>query len=344
MAQVIPLNTNERLTIPMTGIQCNSSLAHEIAQCQCPEDCIPVPKDTVVAQDFTALHSGELVASQKMVLPMIIHGLTIDSRADSGSEENIISRDLISHLNLGIEDALEHRKEFRLANGNFVRALGRISIKCAFAKDPSTELCCTFYIFSQLISPIIMGMAFLDETETLVKYRHRLQPRPVRLLARLPQLCSLNNPRCRLLCIVDSLPSLANADTGSDMDLMSLAYVRSRGFVMTEVDLECSTIEFADATIALIVGKVDVPIVIGGDEEHQILNIFYVLEELTCDVLLSEEYLFETNAFERYRHAFSYEDCDDNAVDVNAIMWVNTTENHFSRLWNRHGPSGEASG
>ena len=341
MTQLIPLDTNEYLTIPMSGTQCNSSLAHGIARCQCPENCNPVLRDTVVARDITALPSGELVASQKMVLPMIIHGLTIDSRADSGSEDNIISRDLVSHLNLTIEDALEHRKEFRLANGNFVSALGRISIKCAFAKDPSIELCCTFYIFSQLITPIIMGMAFLDETETLVKYRHRLQPR---VLAGPPQLCSLNNPRCRLLCIVDSLPILVNADTGSDMDLMSLAYVRRRGFVMTEVDLECSTIEFADATTALIVGKVDVPVVIGGDIEYQILNIFYVLEELTCDVLLSEEYLFETNAFERYHHAFSYGDCDDDAVDVNAIMWVNTTEKHFSRLLNRHGPSGETSG
>ena len=341
MTQVIPLETNGNLTLPMTGIQCDSLQAHEIARCQCPSHYIPVLRNTVVAQDFTFLPSEELVASQKMVLPIIIRGLTIDSRADSGSEDNIMSRDLISHLNLRIDNSPEHHKQFRLANGNFVSALGRISVKCAFAKDPSIELRCTFYIFSQLISPIIMGMAFLDETETLVKYRHRLQPR---LLTGTHQLCSLNSPRCRLLCIVDSLPSLANADTGSDMDLMSLAYVRRRNFVMTEVDLECSTIEFADATTALIIGKVDVPVAVGGDEGHQILNTFYILVELTCDFLLSEEYLFETNAFERYRHAFSYEDCDDDAVDVNTIMWVNTTEKDFSRLWNRHGQPGGASG
>lgn len=344
MTQVVPLDTNKDLTISMTGIQCNSSQDYKITKCQSPEDCTCVPRDTIAVQGFTALHIEELVASQKMVLPITIHGLTINSRADSGSEDNIIRRDLISRLNLGIENALEYRKKFCIANGKSVRALGRVCMKYGFAKDPSIEMCCTFYVFSQLISPIIMGMAFLDETETVTKHRYRLQPRLFRLLAGPPQLCSLNNPRCRLLCIVNSLPGLANADTGSDMDLMSSSYVRRRGFVMTEVDLECSTIEFADATTALIVGKVDMPIVIGGDEEHQTLNIFYVLEELTCDVLLSEEYLFETNAFERYSHAFSYEDCDDDAVDVNAIMWVNTKENHFSRIWNRRGPSGEVSG
>lgn len=107
MTQLIPLDTNKDLTIPVSGIQCNSSLAHEIARCQSPEDCITVLKDTVVAQDITASPSGELVASQRMVLPMIIHGLKIDLRADSGFEDNVISRDLISHLNLTIEDALE---------------------------------------------------------------------------------------------------------------------------------------------------------------------------------------------------------------------------------------------
>ena len=52
----------------------------------------------------------------------------------------------------------------------------------------------------------------------------------------------------------------------------------------------------------------------------------YVLEYLTCEVLLSEEYLYETYAFEKYGDAFSYEDCDEDAVDINTIMWVNTKE------------------
>ena len=55
----------------------------------------------------------------------------------------------------------------------------------------------------------------------------------------------------------------------------------------------------------------------------------YVLEYLTCEVLLSEEYLYETDAFEKYGDAFSYEDCDKDAVDVNTIMWVNTRRSIF---------------
>ena len=102
---------------------------------------------------------------------MIVEGLIVNSRTDSGSEDNIMRKDLVVQLNLEMDSTPEHQKEFRIANGKFVKALGRIIIKCAFARDPSVELCCMFYIFKQLISSLIMGTSFLDETETLVRYR-----------------------------------------------------------------------------------------------------------------------------------------------------------------------------
>ena len=80
-------------------------------------------------------------------------------------------KDLVVQLNLEMDSTPEHQKEFRIANGKFVKKLGRIIIKCAFARDPSVELCCMFYIFKQLISSLIMGISFFDETENLVRYR-----------------------------------------------------------------------------------------------------------------------------------------------------------------------------
>jgi hypothetical protein len=116
---------------------------------------------------------------------------------------------------------------------------------------------------------------------------------------------------------------MANADTGSDIGLMSLAHVQKRGFALSKVELESFTLQFADATIAFIIGKVNVRIGLGLCEDLRSSNIFHVLEDLTCEVLLSKEYLYENNAFEIYSEAFSYNDCKDDAVDFNAIMWVN---------------------
>ena len=161
---------------------------------------------------------------RRVDLPMIIQGSTIISRPDSGSEDNIIAADVLSMLNLNMDTAPEHRKEFRVANGRSVWALGRIMVTCAFAKDRTLELHCTFYVFANLTSSLIMGMPFLDETQTLVKYQYRFQPRTIPSFGPL-QLSSLNNPRRRLYCLVNSPPKLANADTGSEIDLMSLEYV-----------------------------------------------------------------------------------------------------------------------
>ena len=46
-----------------------------------------------------------------------------------------------------------------------------------------------------------------------------------------------------------------------------------RAEVMIEVDLKSSSIQVADATIAFILGKVDVPIGLGGSEDCQIPNV-----------------------------------------------------------------------
>ena len=263
-------------------------------------------------------------------LPMIIHGTTIIARPDSGSEHNIIAVDVVLALKLEMYSAPENCKRFRVANGKSVWALGQIVINCAFAKDRTSELCCTFHVFENLTSGLIMGMPFLDETETLVKHQHRFQPR-INPMYRPIQLNSLNSPRRRLYCLVESQPELVNADTGSDFDLMSLAYVLKRGFSMTAVGSSSSTVQFADGSTSELEGKVSVSIVLGASEGLGTFTTFYVLEGLTSDIILGEHFLDKTSAFETYRDAFSVLDCDDDAAEVNGIIWFNKFESHLSR-------------
>ena len=272
----------------------------------------------------------------RMELPMIIQGSIIVSRPDSGSEENVIRADLVSQLGLIMDPAPVHghEKEFRIANGKFVKALGRISVKCSFAKDPVMEFYCSFYVFQYLITPLIMGMSFLDTTETLAKYRYRLQPRGSPLAGPL-QLCSLNSPRCRLFCHADMQAMLANADTGSEVDLMSLAYVRKRNFTVSTVDLRSTMVQFADGSVDHLLGKVVVWIVLGDPDGPRLKTTFYILENLTCDILFGEDFLNETAAFESYQDAFLINDPESNVCEVNAIVWFNTAERYLSRIGNR---------
>ena len=261
---------------------------------------------------------------------MIIMNMVLNSRPDSGSEENIIVADLVSELNLDIDTRPEHRKNFRIANGKVVKAVGRISIACAFAKEPTVQVTCFFYVFKFLISPIIMGMAFLDQTETLSRNRHRLQPRVTPRNGPL-QLCSLNNPKRRLICITESQRILATADTGSEVDLVSSEYATKRKFRVRQVNAEESKVQFADGTVALLEGKVDLSIVLGHSKGPRFLITFYVIKDLTCDLLLGEDILNETDAFKTYREAFSVEE-GDGTSGVNAIVWLNSIESILSRF------------
>ena len=288
------------------------------------EEALPQPDDSENEE------TARLRSIMGLDLPMIIKGSTIISRPDSGAENNIIAMDVLSALNLKMDTAPKHRKMFRLANGKSVWALGRVVILCAFAKNRTLELCCTFYVFQNLTSQLIMGMPFLDETQTLVKYRYRFQPRIIPMYRPI-QLNSLNSPRRRLYCLVDSQPELANADTGSDLNVMSLDYMKRRGFAMTAVGLSSPTIQFADGSTSELEGRVSVSIVLGPPEGPGTFTTFYVLDGLTSDIILGEDFLEKTTAFETYRDAFSIIDCDDDAAEVNGIIWFNKVESYLSR-------------
>jgi len=271
---------------------------------------------------------------------MKLGGQTVLSTHDSGSEENIISKDLITALGLKIEDSPEQQKEFRMANNKIVKALGGVTIPCKFAREQASEqqneLCCWFYVFKTLITPLIMGMKFLDSTETLTKNKYRLQACAVP--AGPLQCASVNNPKRRLRCYTlngathnfegpspDSL-ALANADTGSEIDLMSLDFCKRRKFVLRKISPGESSVQFADGSLATLAGHVVVYVTFHGTEVgKRIQRSFYVLEDLSCDLLLGEDFLEQTNAFETYKDSFSIED-DNDLAQVNTIVWFKSHE------------------
>lgn len=198
-------------------------------------------------------------------------------------------------------------------------------INCWFKQDPTVQLCCLFYVFEFLISPVIMGMAFLESTQTLTKHQYRLQPRSANLTD-VWQLCSIDYPRRRLYCLADDKPEFATADTGSEIDLISSAYAKERGFHITEVDLETSVVQLADGSLSQLQGKVVVSIVLGNSESQPHVRDFYILDGLTSDILLGEDFLDQVSAFTTYKNAFALDDEDDGTGEVNTIIWFNTFE------------------
>ena len=124
--------------------------------------------------------------------------------------------------------------------------------------------------------------------------------------------------------------TLANADTGSVIDLISLDYCRRKRLRMQNVDFEDSQIQFADGSLASLQGKVDIQITLHRPDDERMERTFYVLENLTCDMLFGEDFLDETDAFETYKDSFCMED-DDDLAQVNTIVWLRTHERFLLR-------------
>jgi hypothetical protein len=270
-----------------------------------------------------------LQRKQKMALPMIIGKEVVLTMPDSGCQENVASLDFVQKCNLEINSTMDQSsiKEFQMANGKMTKAIGQvIAPQIRFANDPCQNLTCVFYVMEKLIMPVIMGMSFLQEREVLSKNRHLLSPRFMEQ-GSLYKVCSLNNPKQRLLCYLNSKPVSVNADTGSEVDLISLDYALQEGISVLQIPDEFHhTVQFADESCSELIGMVILEVSFGSPHGPRYEIEFYVLEGLTCDVLLGEDILNEIDAFQNYGDDLHMQDGLCEPSEMNPIVWLNSVE------------------
>jgi hypothetical protein len=254
----------------------------------------------------------------------------------------------VSQLGILVDDQPENQKEFRLANSGITKAIGRVKLSFKFARDQSKDYHEWFYVFNTLMYPLLIGMVFLDATETLTLNRHRLQPRST-LFNGPHQVAGLNNPKRRLYCWPEynmrtkcSLEmketqaerTMANADTGSEIDLISMELCRRKGMFLKQLSGNEKKVQFADGSISYLSGKITIPVRLGGIKQAQsreYQRVFYVLPGLTCDMLLGEDFVEKTDVFRKYRDSITWMD-DQDLSQVNGIFWANTPERFLSKL------------
>jgi hypothetical protein len=99
---------------------------------------------------------------------------------DTGTQANHISLKLA--LSLGYEVDPAYQSSFRLPSGKIIKAVGRITANIRFVRgDSSNEessMTCHFNVFKSLAISTLIGMAFLDATQTLSKHTTRLVKLP----------------------------------------------------------------------------------------------------------------------------------------------------------------------
>ena len=259
-----------------------------------------------LGERVNGIHQGRTsIISTRKELPMIIGGKEIKAQHDSGAERgNFMDSILASKLNLRLRTEKGDCKRFSMGNGKIVKALGRVRAVCAFAKEAQTKMKCWFYVFDELASPLIMGSQFLEKTKTLSSYVHRLEdciPKPG-IVPMVNLIGSTQHAKRRFTAHIDHRYTLINADTGSDLDLMSSRYVRAHGYRLDRRRRCRKRVRFADNSMAETIGQVQATLTLEDGSIYS--KTFDVLPKLTSDVLLGQFTLEEIKAFQIHRRSF----------------------------------------
>jgi len=223
---------------------------------------------------------------------------------DTGTLENHISLKLATSMGYKISFDPKHRRELKLANGTTIKAAGRITAKLRFARavadDDNSVLTCEFNVFEELVLPALVGIAFLQATETLSKHSSRLIDLPSDLPTPL-HVCAIGAATNQVSCEVDGNIARAHADTGSGIALISGEYALKHGLLR---EYGCEKLMLADGSIDYTSGYADIEVkvvkkpgkkgVFGSQKVR-----FHILKNLQFDVVLDEQLVADFQIFQR---------------------------------------------
>jgi hypothetical protein len=159
-------------------------------------------------------------------------------------------------------------------------------------------------------------MTFLKETETLSRYRHRLET----IADKTPgvhRICSVGAAMNRISCMIDGRLVRPQADTGSDIALVDSQYVKAHGLKLLP---GCEKLMFADESVGYTQGCVDVLLTLPSDQvigriPWQKVR-FHVLENCSFDFIFDEDLVEDYGIFQATCN--SLEICTD--VDADSIV------------------------
>jgi len=279
---------------------------------------------------ITALAAASLAAIKnngRRALCVIMEGKEYFACPDSGSDKNVMSEEFARSKRLKIRAGAGDKKLFELGNGECIKSVGRVRISCALTRGYLPKKKTWFYILEKCAFPLIIGRQALDAAQLLTKNRRWLEMCPPSMLG-LSSLFFIGTPRKtsgrNMSVRLDGRLMKAIADTGSDLNLMSLTCAEREGFRIDRSFDARQLLQVANGTVIETVGSVyvktlsldwrqpatDLPELetdiifddiqtASHDVEPRELSgeIFHVVDGLPCDLILGESFLFKNDAF-----------------------------------------------
>ncbi|OBT55098.1 hypothetical protein VE04_03568 [Pseudogymnoascus sp. 24MN13] len=250
--------------------------------------------------------------NRRKVLRVRVNGQDHLACPDSGSEKNIISKACAVEHGFRIRRKTKDIKRFEVGNGEIVWSIGRVLETVGLPGSPLWQKKRPFYVLEDCPVPLVMGMKFLKEAEILTKYRHLLENCPAEI-SNIPSLLWIGSPRSRIRCTIDGRKLEAVADTGSDLNLMSLECAASEE-TLGQVYVSNLTLDWREPDSDLPEQSPHTPATdephepdchgsadpSHGDGDDDLYTNFHVVKHLPCEVVFGQKFLDDRDAFNKW--------------------------------------------
>lgn len=239
-------------------------------------------------------------------LPLAFHTESgtreIITRYDTGTHDNHMTLTTAQELGYMVNMGAHDQHSFRLPNGKVIESIGRVAAQVQFVSTTGKEgkaIECAFHVFERLAVPVLIGMTFLQATETLTKFTSRLQDLPSASFKGSLKLCAMGDATNRVTCMVNGRWANAHADTGSDIALVSGAFAAQHGLLQ---EYSCEELELADGSVEYTSGFADVRVTVRDPDNWGLKTSrtvrVHVLKHLHVKVLLDEDTVEDFRIFQ----------------------------------------------
>lgn len=260
------------------------------------------------------------VGSGLRMLPISINGILSNAVPDTVSNDNLIPEDYARSIGAALNRRVATELYLNSCERKFI-SVWTTSLPCSFPNEAQSSRISVFSVVFKLSVPVIIGSEILQTTQTLTKFKHRLAKLAGKTFTKW-RVLQTQITRRRMSYTLDGKRVLANADTGPNIELISLGYTLQRNLHVEQIHKWSSKVELANGSTTQLTGKVVCTFEIGSeDSRNREFRIFYVLPGLTSEVLLGDQQLAHHQVFELDEHDFVVKD-DISPNSVDPIYWA----------------------
>jgi hypothetical protein len=278
-------------------------------------------------------------------VPGTIDGVPVNALPDWGSAVEAVSEDFAKRHGLKIKAT--DMESIRLPGGHTAESIGRIVGHFKFQGERRVYSR-QFHVLRKSVYDLVLGRKLLDQTKTLTKFCPRIVERARPCVQEGSRLFLLDeSPKERLRCTVNGTEASAFPDTGSELMLVSGDFVRRNKLKAHRGRKYRRRVELIDGSTIHTDGMVlnaelqfEAPptssqaldydqylgftaglssLINHGAEvtaKATFICDLHVIEDLPCDIILSNEFIFKNQVFSKFESLFYSMPANTSAGDV----------------------------